>query len=59
MENELKYELQKLGPKEQEELRKKIVREMKKRSDSKEVAEICECTNVMSTRHGKNTVTVV
>ena len=41
---ELKYELQKLGSKEQEEVRKKIVRQMKKHGDVKEVAEICECT---------------
>ena len=41
---ELKYEIQKLSPSEQEEVRKKIVREMKKRGDAKEVAEICECT---------------
>jgi transposase len=41
---ELKYDVRKLSPKEQEEVRKKIVREMKKRGCSKEVAEICECT---------------
>jgi len=45
MEEELKYEIKKLSPKEQEEVRKKIVREMEKRGDAKEVAEICECTN--------------
>jgi len=44
MEKELKYEISKLSPKEQEEVRKKIVREMQKRGDAKEVAEICECT---------------
>jgi transposase len=44
MEKELTYELQKQSSKEQEEVRKKIIREMKKRGDSKEVAEICECT---------------
>jgi len=44
MENELKYNLQKLNPQTQEEVRKKIVREMKKRGNAKEVAEICECT---------------
>ena len=42
---ELKYEIRKLSAKEQEEVRKKIVREMQKRGgDTKEVAEICECT---------------
>ena len=42
---ELKYEIRKLSPKEQEEVRKKIVREMEKRGgEAKEVAEICECT---------------
>jgi transposase len=44
MEKELKYDVRKLSPKEQEEVRKKIVREMKKRGNTKEVAEICECT---------------
>jgi len=44
MEEELKYEIRKLSPKEQEEVRKKIVREMQKRGDAKEVAEVCECT---------------
>jgi transposase len=44
MEQELKYEIPKLSPKEQEAVRKKIIREMKKRGDAKEVAEICECT---------------
>jgi transposase len=44
MEKELKYDIKKLNPKEQEELRKKIVREMKKRDNIKETAEICECT---------------
>ena len=51
MENELKYNVMKLSPKEQEELRKKIVRQMKKKSDTKEVAEICEC----SIRHVQST----
>jgi transposase len=41
---ELKYEIRKLSPKEQEEVRKKIIREKQKRGNSKEVAEICECT---------------
>jgi len=41
---ELKYDIRKLSPKEQEEVRKKIVREMEKRGGAKEVAEICECT---------------
>jgi len=41
---ELKYDIRKLSPKEQCELRKKIVRQMKKYGDTKEVAEICECT---------------
>ena len=40
----MKYDIGKLSPKEQEEVRKKIVREMQKRGDVKEVAEICECT---------------
>jgi transposase len=45
MEKELKFELNKLSPREQEELRKKIVREMKKRDgEVKEVAGICECS---------------
>jgi transposase len=44
MEKELKYEIRKISPKSQEEVRKKIIREKKKRGDSKEVAEICECT---------------
>jgi transposase len=44
MEKELKYEIQKQGPQAQEELRKKIVRQMKKHDDTKEVAEICECS---------------
>ena len=38
MEQELKYDIRKLSPKEQEEVRKKIVREMQKRGDAKEVA---------------------
>ena len=44
MEKELKYELQKIGCAGQEELRKKIVRKMKKHGNAKEVAQICECT---------------
>jgi transposase len=40
----LKYELQKQSSKEQEEVRKRIVRQMKKRGDARGVAEICECT---------------
>lgn len=44
MEKELKYEIQKLSPSAQEEIHKKIVRQMKKCGNSKEVAEICECT---------------
>jgi transposase len=44
MEKELRNDNYKLSPKGQEELRKKIVRQMKKHGNSKEVAEICECT---------------
>jgi transposase len=51
MEKELKYELQKLSSKEQEEVRKKIVRQMMKHGNAREVAEICECT----VRHVNNT----
>jgi len=51
MEKELKLNIEKLSPKEQEELRKKIVRQMKKHGDTKEVAEICEC----SLRHVQST----
>ena len=51
MEKELKYNVLKLSPKEQEELRKKIVRQMKKHGNTKEVAEICEC----SQRHVQST----
>jgi len=51
METELKYDLQKLSSKEQEEVRKKIIRQMKKHGKAKEVAEICECT----TRHVNKT----
>jgi transposase len=51
MEKELNYNILKLSPKEQEELRKKIVRQMKKHGDTKEVAEICEC----SIRHVQST----
>lgn len=51
MEKELKYDVKKLSPKEQEELRKKIVRQMQRHGDSKEVATICEC----SLRHVQST----
>jgi len=52
MKKELKFDARKISPEGQEELRKKIVREMEKRGGgTKEVAEICEC----SVRHGKNT----
>ena len=51
MEKELKYNVLKLSPKEQEELRKKIVRQMQKHGNTKEVAEICEC----SLRHVQTT----
>jgi transposase len=51
MENELKFDVRKLSPKEQEELRKKIVRKMKEQGDTKEVANICEC----SQRHVQST----
>jgi len=44
MEKELRTDNYKLSPVGQEELRKKIVRQMKKHGSSKEVAEICECT---------------
>jgi len=44
MESELKFDPRKLTPSEQEGLRKKIVRNMKKQSDKKRVAEICECS---------------
>jgi transposase len=44
MEKELINDNYKLSPKGQEELRLKIVRQMKKHSNTKEVAEICECT---------------
>jgi transposase len=44
MEKELITNNYRLSPKGQEELRKKIVRQMKKHGNSKEVAEICECT---------------
>jgi transposase len=51
MENELEFNTQKLDPRGQEELRKRIVRQMKKHGDTKEVAEICEC----SQRHVQST----
>jgi len=44
MEKELINNNYKLSPFGQEELRKKIVRQMKKYGDAKEVAAICECT---------------
>jgi transposase len=45
MEKKLEFKIEKLSPGEQEEVRKKIVREMEKRGgDKKEVAEICECS---------------
>ena len=44
MEKELRNNNYKLSPKGQEELRKKIVHQMKKHGNTKEVAEICECT---------------
>jgi transposase len=44
MEEELKFNIQKLGSQVQEEVRKKIVREMKRHGDTKEVAKICECS---------------
>jgi transposase len=44
MEEGLRFSTNKLSPEGQEELRKKIVREMKKRGEVKEVAEICECS---------------
>jgi transposase len=52
MEEELRFDARKLSPKAQEELRKKIVREMEKRKDPKAVAEICEC----SLRHVHSTM---
>jgi transposase len=51
MEKELSCYAQKMSPKEQEELRKRIVRKMKKHGNTKEVAEICEC----SVRHVNKT----
>jgi transposase len=44
MEKELRYDVRKVSPIEQEELRKKIVREMHKRGNTSEVAEFCECS---------------
>jgi transposase len=44
MEQELEFNIKKLGSRGQEELRKKIIREMKKYGDTKEVAKICECS---------------
>ena len=51
MEKELTYDVRKLSPKEQEELRKKIVRQKKKDCESREVAAICES----SLRHVQST----
>jgi len=51
MENELKFRVKNLKPKEREELRKKIVRQMKKHGDTGRVADICEC----SLRHVQST----
>jgi len=47
----LKFNAQKIDSRGQEELRKKIVRQMKKHGNTKEVAEICEC----SQRHVQST----
>jgi len=47
----LNFNPEKLSPKEQEELRKKIVRQMLKYGDTKEVSKICEC----SLRHVQST----
>ena len=44
MEIELKFKPKQLPPKGQEELRKKIIREMKRQGDTKEVAKLCECS---------------
>jgi transposase len=44
MDTELKFEVQKLGPQVQEEVRKKIIREMQKHGNTKEVAALCECS---------------
>ena len=44
MENELKFNAVKLSPSEKEALRKKIVRTMQKHNDTKQSAEICECS---------------
>jgi transposase len=51
MENELKFNAKELSPQERENLRKKIVRQMKKHGDTRRVAEICEC----SLRHVQST----
>jgi len=51
MEKELEFDVLKLTPQEQEELRKKIVRQMKRYGDTKIVATICEC----SKRHVQST----
>ena len=47
----MKYDVLKLSPEKQEEMRFKTVRQMKKHGDTKEVAEICECS-----QHEKNTM---
>jgi hypothetical protein len=44
MEKELTFEIKKLSPQGQEELRKKIVRQMKKHGNTKNVAMFCEFT---------------
>ena len=44
MENELNFNAVKLSPFEKEALRKKIVRTMQKHNNTKQVAEICECS---------------
>jgi transposase len=44
MENELTFNASRLSAQEQETLRKKIIRDMKKHGNTKTVAEICECS---------------
>ena len=44
MEEALKFKIKNLSPQGQEELRNKIVRQMKKHGNTNEVAIICECT---------------
>jgi transposase len=50
MEKELEFDARKLSPEEKATLRKKIIRLMKKHSDTKIVSEMCEC----SIRHVQN-----